>query len=65
MPSLFHCIIHKTVICFYLYLFFLYLIKQEDLTPEELSNEKLKVKKLQEESDLELANDAFGKKRLF
>uniref|UniRef100_A0A3B3ZMS2 Eukaryotic translation initiation factor 3 subunit J n=1 Tax=Periophthalmus magnuspinnatus TaxID=409849 RepID=A0A3B3ZMS2_9GOBI len=37
--------------------------EQEDmpeLTPEELIAEKLRVKKLQEESDLELAKDAFG-----
>lgn len=33
---------------------------QEDLTPEEQLAEKLRVKKLQEDSDLELANDAFG-----
>ncbi|KAK7912595.1 hypothetical protein WMY93_012806 [Mugilogobius chulae] len=33
---------------------------QEELSPEELIAEKLRVKKLQEESDLELAKDAFG-----
>ncbi|XP_072320604.1 eukaryotic translation initiation factor 3 subunit J-B [Eucyclogobius newberryi] len=33
---------------------------QEELSPEELIAEKLRVQKLQEESDLELAKDAFG-----
>lgn len=33
---------------------------QEELTPEELIAEKLRVKQLQEESDMELAKDAFG-----
>jgi len=33
---------------------------QADLTPEELMAEKLRVMKLQEESDMELAKDAFG-----
>ncbi|XP_033841961.1 eukaryotic translation initiation factor 3 subunit J-B [Periophthalmus magnuspinnatus] len=33
---------------------------EAELTPEELIAEKLRVKKLQEESDLELAKDAFG-----
>ncbi|CAL1603787.1 unnamed protein product [Knipowitschia caucasica] len=33
---------------------------QAELTPEELIAEKLRVQKLQEESDLELAKDAFG-----
>ncbi|XP_017259808.1 eukaryotic translation initiation factor 3 subunit J-B [Kryptolebias marmoratus] len=33
---------------------------QEELTPEEQLAEKLRVKKLQEDADLELANDAFG-----
>lgn len=35
--------------------------EQEELTPEEQLAEKLRVKKLQEEADLELAKDAFGK----
>lgn len=34
--------------------------KEGNLTPEEQLAEKLRVKKLQEDSDLELANDAFG-----
>ncbi|CAJ1049755.1 eukaryotic translation initiation factor 3 subunit J-B [Xyrichtys novacula] len=34
--------------------------KQEDLTPEEELAMKLRAKKLQEDSDLELAKDAFG-----
>ncbi|KAM4630746.1 eukaryotic translation initiation factor 3 subunit J-B [Polymixia lowei] len=34
--------------------------KQVELTPEEQAAEKLRVKKLQEDADLELANDAFG-----
>lgn len=33
---------------------------QEQLTPEELLVEKLRAKQLQEESDMELAKDAFG-----
>ncbi|TNM91035.1 hypothetical protein fugu_003324 [Takifugu bimaculatus] len=33
---------------------------QEELSPEEQLAEKLRVKKLQEQSDLELAKDAFG-----
>lgn len=43
--------------------FFLWhlLIQEEALTPEEQQAEKLRVKKLQEDSDLELAKDAFGK----
>lgn len=35
--------------------------QQEELTPEEQLAEKMRVKKLQEDSDLELAKDAFGK----
>lgn len=35
--------------------------QQEELTPEEQLAEKVRVKKLQEDSDLELAKDAFGK----
>nr|XP_046245041.1 eukaryotic translation initiation factor 3 subunit J-B [Scatophagus argus] len=34
--------------------------KEEQLTPEEQLAEKLRVKKLQEDSDLELAKEAFG-----
>ncbi|XP_034536013.1 eukaryotic translation initiation factor 3 subunit J-B [Notolabrus celidotus] len=34
--------------------------QDEDLTPEDQLAEKLRVKKLQEDSDLELAKDAFG-----
>ncbi|XP_034047640.1 eukaryotic translation initiation factor 3 subunit J-B [Thalassophryne amazonica] len=34
--------------------------KQTELSPEEQLAEKLRVKKLQEDSDLELAKDAFG-----
>ncbi|XP_070710742.1 eukaryotic translation initiation factor 3 subunit J-B [Pempheris klunzingeri] len=34
--------------------------KEAELTPEEQLSEKLRVKKLQEDADLELANDAFG-----
>lgn len=33
---------------------------QEELTPEELIAQKLRAKQLQEESDMELAKDAFG-----
>uniref|UniRef100_A0A3B3DTJ7 Eukaryotic translation initiation factor 3 subunit J n=1 Tax=Oryzias melastigma TaxID=30732 RepID=A0A3B3DTJ7_ORYME len=39
--------------------------EQEELTPEEQLAEKLRVKKLQEEADLELAKDAFGKICIF
>lgn len=46
-----------------LFLWYL-LIQQEALTPEEQQAEKLRVKKLQEDSDLELAKDAFGKSGL-
>ncbi|KAM3625689.1 uncharacterized protein V6R79_016113 [Siganus canaliculatus] len=35
-------------------------LEQEELTPEEQAAEKLRLKKLQEDSDLELAKDAFG-----
>lgn len=35
--------------------------QQEELNPEEQLAEKLRLKKLQEESDLELTNDAFGR----
>ncbi|KAJ8247822.1 hypothetical protein GJAV_G00250910 [Gymnothorax javanicus] len=35
-------------------------IVPENLTPEEQAAEKLRMKRLQEASDLELANDAFG-----
>lgn len=34
--------------------------QEQELTPEEEIAEKLRLKKLQEDSDLELANDAFG-----
>lgn len=34
--------------------------KNAELTPEEELAEKLRVKKLQEDSDLELAKEAFG-----
>lgn len=36
----------------------------EKLSPEEQLAEKLRVKKLQEEADLELAREAFGKTRI-
>lgn len=42
-------------------MWYLFLLQQSELTPEEQLLEKLRVKKLQEEADLELANDAFGK----
>lgn len=34
--------------------------KTDEQTPEDELAEKLRVKKLQEDSDLELANEAFG-----
>ena len=34
---------------------------QKKLTPEEIAAEKLRQKQIQEESDLALARDAFGK----
>lgn len=36
-----------------------------ECTPEEELAEKLRVKKLQEDSDLELAKDAFGEQHLY
>lgn len=39
------------------------LLQQAELTPEEQLAEKLRVKKLQEDADLELAKDAFGKSK--
>lgn len=59
-------IIHKTVVLsvisnvLILTLWHL-LLQQAELTPEEQVSEKLRVKKLQEDADLELAKDAFGK----
>lgn len=44
-----------------LILTFGHLLLQEELTHEEQQAEKLRVQKLQEDADLELANDAFGK----
>lgn len=35
--------------------------EEEELTPEQQLAEKLKVQKMQEEADLELAKEAFGK----
>lgn len=35
------------------------------MTPEEELEEKLRLKKLQEDSDLELAKDAFGESQLY
>lgn len=40
--------------------FFVFFSLQQELTPEDELAEKLRLKKLQEDSDLELANDAFG-----
>lgn len=39
----------------------MFFLQQEELSPEEQLAEKLRVKKLQEDADLELAKDAFGK----
>lgn len=36
----------------------------ETLSPEEQLAEKLRLKKLQEEADMELAREAFGKKQV-
>lgn len=49
----------QTVVDFFLWHL---LIQEEELSPEEQLAEKLRVKKLQEDADLELAKDAFGKK---
>lgn len=40
-------------------------LQVEELTPEEKLAEKLRVQKLQEESDMELTNDAFGEDRFY
>ena len=52
-------------ICHLWYVFILtlwhMLLQQEEVTPEDQLAEKIRVKKLQEDADLELAKDAFGK----
>lgn len=49
-----------TVSVFWLFVFFSLQEQVQELTPEDEIAEKLRLKKLQEDSDLELANDAFG-----
>lgn len=43
-----------------MFVFFSFQEQEQELTPEDEIAEKLRLKKLQEDSDLELANDAFG-----
>ena len=62
------CIEHKTIVpslslaWFLIFTLWNLFLQQAELTQEEQLAEKLRVKKLQEDADLELAKDAFGKK---